>query len=420
MKLITTSALALVAAFAAAPSAAQNYGAQGQQQQPPQTAAQPAAKAATAGIKPSGKALKAIVDLQDAVNKKDFANVPAKVAAAQAVASTKEDRYLIGRLQLDAARAANDNAALAAAIDTIAASGYLDTTKVGGLYQDLGGIYFNAKQYAPAAAAYQKALAVDSRNAEASRMLGITLFQAGQKVEAAAALQKFMQASIAAGQKPSEDMYRLAVQAAFDAKSPAAIDLARQWLLAYPSADSWRNSIAVYRNLNQLDTQGTLDLLRLMQATGALKQAVDYELYAASAFDQSNFNEAQAVMDAGLAAKVLDPANPQVREILSGLKAKTKATVADLVAAEKSAQNAGAYVKIGDRYYAMEQYAKAAELYRKAVGKPGVDPNIANLHLGMALARAGDKAGATSALNAVTGPRADIAKFWLAYINQKA
>ena len=45
---------------------------------------------------------------------------------------------------------------------------------------------------------------------------------------------------------------------------------------------------------------------------------------------------------------------------------------------------------------------------------------VANLHIGMALARAGDKAGATAALNAVTGPRADIAKFWLTYLNQKA
>jgi hypothetical protein len=38
----------------------------------------------------------------------------------------------------------------------------------------------------------------------------------------------------------------------------------------------------------------------------------------------------------------------------------------------------------------------------------------------MALARSGDKAGATAALNAVTGARADVAKLWLAYVNQKA
>jgi len=40
--------------------------------------------------------------------------------------------------------------------------------------------------------------------------------------------------------------------------------------------------------------------------------------------------------------------------------------------------------------------------------------------LGIALAKAGDKAGAIAALDAVSGPRADVAKFWLTYVNQKA
>ena len=157
-----------------------------------------------------------------------------------------------------------------------------------------------------------------------------------------------------------------------------------------------------------------------MQATGSLATPGDYELYAASAADQSNYNEAQAIVDAGLNAKVLDPANATVREILANLKTKNKATVADLETAEKTAQNPKAYIRIGDSYSAMGQFAKAAEVYRKAIGKPGVDQNVANLHLGMALARAGDKSGAAAALNAVTGPNADIAKFWLTYVNRKA
>jgi hypothetical protein len=99
MKLITSTALALVAAALAAPSSAQGN--------------KPAAQAATPAqpqIKPSSKALKAIIDLQGAVNKKDWASVPAKVAAAEAVASTKEDRYLIAQFQLQTAVAGNDKA----------------------------------------------------------------------------------------------------------------------------------------------------------------------------------------------------------------------------------------------------------------------------------------------------------------------
>jgi tetratricopeptide (TPR) repeat protein len=410
MKLITTTALALVAVMAAAPAAAQHSTSQSASNQ---QAAQPT-------VKPSAKAQKAIAELQDAVNKNDVANIPAKVAAAQAVASTKEDHYLVGEFQLKAAITAKDNAAIASAIDAVASSGYLEPAKAADLYEKLGGTFLNAKQYPQAASAYQKALALNPTNADAARFVGVALYQGGQKAEAAAALQKVIQASVAAGQKPGEDIYRLAVQSAFDAKLPVATDIARQWLAAYPSADSWRNSIAVYRSLNQTDAEGTLDLLRLMQATGSLKEAGDYALFAQRAFEQNNFNEAQAVIDAGIAAKAIDPASPDFREFITDLKKKQVATAADLATATKSAVNGTALLRIGDRYYAMGDYAKAAELYRMAAGKPGVDAAVANLHLGMALARSGDKAGATAALNAVTGPRADIAKFWLTYVNQKA
>lgn len=419
MKLISTTALALVAALAASPATAQGYGASAPPPQRPPAAEVPAQQSTQPTVKPSSKAQKAIIELQDAVNKNDVANIPAKVAAARAVATTKEDRYLIAQFQLKAALNAKDSAAMAAAVDAVAASGYIDSAKSAGLYESLGGTFFNAKQYQQAAAAFQKAIALDPHNQEAARLLGISLYQEGQKAEAATALQKAIQANAAAGQKPSEELYRLAVQSAFDAKLPVASDLARQWLAAYPSADSWRNSIAVYRALNQPDPEGTLDLLRLMQATGALKEPGDYALFAARAFDQNNYNEAQTVLEAGIAAKVVNPADPEFRDIVSALKVKTKASAADLAAATKTAATGTALLHIGDRYYAMGDYAKAAELYRAAAAKPGVDKDLANLHVGMALARSGDKAGATAALNAVTGERAEIAKFWLAYVNQK-
>src|SRR5690348_13346089 len=123
MKLTTSTAIALATVFAA-PAAAQYGGTapaqqprmepQPQQQQQQQQESAPAAAANS--VKPSKGALKALIALQDSVNKGDYASVPAKVAAAQAVATTKEDRYLIGQLQLKAALAAKDNAGTAAAV----------------------------------------------------------------------------------------------------------------------------------------------------------------------------------------------------------------------------------------------------------------------------------------------------------------
>lgn len=407
MKLITTTALALVAALATTPAMAQNNSAPAQQPAQPQ-------------IKPSAKALKAIVDLQTAVNNKDYANLPAKVAAANAVASTKEDRYVIATLRLKAAAAQNDTAGVASAMDAVTQTGMLNPAKESSLYVSLGGTYLNNKQYAQAAAAFQKATTLDPNNAQAPDLLGRALFLSGQKAEAASVYRKIIESSTAAGRKPPELTYKLAVQSALDSKSADAVNLGREWLAAYPSSESWHAALGIYHNANQLDVESTLDLLRLMQATGSLTDPADYALFAADDAEQNNFNEAQAVLDAGIAAHVVNPAAPNMREIVSAIKGRPKATAADLAIATKSAVNGMALLHIGDRYYAMGDYPKAVELYHMAQGKPGVDPAIANLHIGMALARQGDKAGATTAFNAVTGPRADIAKYWLIYVNQKA
>jgi tetratricopeptide (TPR) repeat protein len=405
MKLIATTALALVAALAATPLAAQTK---------PATAQPPAPQ-----IKPSSKAMKALVDLQTAVKANDTASIPAKVAAAQAVASTPQDRYLIAQFQLQVAVKANDTNAAAAAVDAMAATGVAKQSDLAVIYNGLGGTFYNAKQYDRAAAAFARAVALDPNDVKSQELLAQSQLAAGQKAQAAAGFQRLIQMRTAAGQKPEEALLKNVVALAYEEKSPTSVDLARQWVAAYPTAASWSDAIAIYRNLNHPDTESTIDLYRLMALTGSMT-GPQWAQYARAEAEVGNFNEAQAAYDAGVAAKLINPTSSEYSDLTTGLKAKPKATAADLAAATKTAVSGMALLRIGDRYYAMGDYAKAVELYRMAMSKPGVDAAVANLHIGMALARAGDKAGATAALNSVSGPRADVAKFWLTYLNQKA
>lgn len=425
---LTTTALALALAVSAAPVAAQYERSapppppRVPQNMPPQERDDQAqAQPANDGkVHPSGKALKAIVELQKAVNANDTANIPAKLAAAQAVASTKDDKYIIAQLQIKAAYAANDDAALASAVDAIANSGFVTSpTTMADLYIALGSKLYNAKKFDGAAAAFEHASTLNPSNTQALINLAESRFSQGRKPDAVALFQRAIQAQVAAGQKPEEALYKRAVGIAYDQQMPDAIGLAQQWITAYPSASSWRNGLALYQNLKKPDVETALDILRLMRATGSLSTPADFSLYATAAADQFNYNEAQAVIDQGLASKQIDPSSPLFRDIITGLKAKPKATEADLVQAVKDAKDGKAYLRIGDRYYAMGNYAKAAELYHQSMGKAGVDSNVANMHLGMALAQSGDKAGATAAFNAVSGPLADIAKYWLIYVQQR-
>jgi tetratricopeptide (TPR) repeat protein len=429
MKLISSTAIALVAGLAATSAAAQyrpespnNTMSGASPPGAPPTAAtteqSQAQAAAEPKVKLSGKASKAIIDLQTAVNANDTANIPAKLAAAQAVAQTKDDRYAIGILQRKAALAANDTTALAAAVEALANSGFLDSTKVSNLYLHLGVQQYNAKQYGPAVASFQKASSLNPSDAQALELLGQGLAAAGQKPEAVAAFQRAFQARAASGGKATEELYQRAVGAAYQAKLPSAVDLSRQWVAAYPNANSWHDAIAIYRNLNNPDPSNVIDLLRLARVTNSMKGTGDFHTYAFEASNQANYGEAKAVIAEGLSAGKIQASDPVIQDIQGVLKTKVAPTAAELATAEKGATVPTAFIRVGDRYYGAGNYQKAAELYGKALAK-GADANLANLRVGEALAMAGDKAGASAALGKVGGSLADIAKLWLIYVQRQ-
>ena len=422
MKLMTTTAVLLAAGFAAAPAVAQSYGPSSTPQQAPEprdnAPAQTQAQGQGPKINVSSKAAKAIQELQTAVKANDTANIPAKVAAAQAVAQNKDDHYAIAQLQLTAALAAKNNAAAAQAIDGIAASGFLPTSRVAELYNAVGVQLYNGKQFDLAASAFQKASAINPQDIEALKLLAEAQNAAGQKAQASTTLLKALQVSKAAGQKPGEDVFKRAVGMAYEAKAPGAVELGREWVTAYPSPDNWHNALAIYRNLNNPDPAMAIDILRLSRATDSLQGTADYHIYAFEAANQANYGEAKSLIAEGIAAGKIKATDPVISDIQGVLKGKAAPTDADLAAAEKTAREPSAFVRVGDRYYGAGNYAKAAELYRQALAK-GADKNVANLRLGEALARSGDKAGATAAFSAVTGPQAEIAKFWLVYVQRQ-
>jgi tetratricopeptide (TPR) repeat protein len=417
MKPRIISAIVLAAAVAAAPAAAQYSSPPAAAPQKAPAGGNPAPAAGQVTFTPSKQARNAIVDLQKAVLANDLANIPAKLAAAQAAATTKEDRYLIAQLQLKAALNAKNNDAMLTAVDAIAATGLIDAPTLAGVYTGLGVNFYNDKQFDRATAQFQRAIVLDSNNSEPLTLLAEAQYSQGKPADGAATMSKVLLIESAGGHKPDEKTYRRAVAMAYQAKLPSAVPLSKQWITAYPSATSWKNGLGIYRNLNGLGTGATLDVLRLMRATAALSDAKDYNFYATLAVDQNNFGEAKALLDEGVAAKLVDPASPDFRDVFATLKTKPVPTEADLVAAAKTAPAGSTLIGIGDRAYGLGLYAKAADIYRQAMAK-GADKDLANLHLGMALARAGDKAGATAALNAAGGAQAGIAGYWLLYIQK--
>ena len=424
---LTPATLALVisaGSIAFASPAAAQYGMPAPKAPPPvQTRPADQAPADAKGPNVSNAARKEIVALQTAVNAKNTVAIPAALAAARAKAKTKDDNYIIAKLQLRAALDANDNNAMAQGIDAVLASGYAQPAELITLYTGLGKLQYNAKAYDKAGAALEQVLKLDPNNLEAMVVLAETRNGQGRTAEGVGLIQKAIAARVAAGQKPEENWYRRAVKLSFDAKLPSTPNAAREWVAAYPSPKNWRDAIRIYQTSTGQEDAALIDSMRLARAVGALQGENDYFRFTNTLVVRGFPGEAKAVLDEGFAAKAIDKSRGtfgQLYTLASSRSQGDRASLAASATAAKAAADAKKAMTTAEAYYGYGDYAQAADLYRVALTKGGVDKDIANLRLGMALLGAGDKAGATAAFNAAGGSQAAVAKLWLTYLAQKA
>jgi tetratricopeptide (TPR) repeat protein len=424
---ITTAALGVaVAGAVAVPAFAQYSQPEAQQSPSPVQTSSGSASAQTPPVKRQVKvsagAQKAVVALQAAVKAGNYAALPPLVAAAQAVAKTPDDRYVIAQLQLQAAAAAKDEAGMTAGLEALIATGVVPAQDLPRLQTALAKVHYNAKRYDKAGPAIERAMASNPNDSDLLLLLAETRAAQGRSAEAVSLLQRAIDARAASGAKAEESVYRRAVALALKGNLPA-IEPARKWIAAYPGPTSWRDGIAIYRNTAKPDDVLMWDTLRLARATGTLTGDNDAALYAYLALENWAAADALKVVDEATAAGTFRASDPKNRELVAALKtakgrdAASLAASAREVAAAPTGRNA---LKVGDGFYGIGDYARAVELYRMALSKGSVDANVVNLRIGAALARAGDKAGATAALKAVGGKQAELAKFWMLYLTTRA
>lgn len=421
MKLATTLAAGAALAALTVPAAAQRMGQERPKDAKPQMDQKETTTTTTGATTNTGRKLdiskgaqNAIVELQTAVNANDTANIPAKLAAAQAVAKTADDKYIIAVNQVKAALAANDLAALQAGVAALEASGGAEKADLATRYADLGNRLSKAGQAAPAAAALQKATQIDPNNPAALMLLADLRAKSGNNAEAVSLMQRSFAARKARGEKVAETNYKFAAGLAHKLRSPAALDITREWLAAYPTTNNWREGLRLYRDVTSAKGAQLADAMRLARAAGAVSGRSDYYAYVTALLDSGALTEAKAVLAEAAASGI--NVNDSSFKTLS-----TKASAAPARAAAEAAAktalaggSATALIAAGDALYGLGAYAEAAPLYRAAVAKG--DAGLGNLRLGMALARAGDKAAAEAALNAVSGPNQALARFWLLWL----
>jgi tetratricopeptide (TPR) repeat protein len=413
MKFVSTMALGLALAFGATVTLGT-----------PAVAKEKAAKPASFNL--SKPVREAAAAAQKALTANDTATAATQLAAAKAVASTPDDNYVLGSIAYDLGRKTNNMAQQLEGIDAMLASGKVDATQQPNFYLAQGQMAYQTKQYAKAETALDQAIRLGVSDPNAFALLVETKNQNGKPAEAVEALESAIAKQNAAGQAIPTEWYGRGLSIALSAKQKdpatqarlgaASGRIAQSWIAAYPTKTNWRDALIIYRDVNKIDPDQELDLMRLMRTAGAMKGERDYMDYVLATYLKFP-GEAKALLEEGSAAGYVNLGAGNPKEIYAIVKGKIAADKASLSKTASTGKNA---LSTGDAYLGYGDWATAADLYRMALAKGGVDANVVNTRLGMALARAGQKDAAKQAFSQVTGPRAGLAKYWMIYLDKSS
>jgi tetratricopeptide (TPR) repeat protein len=220
------------------------------------------------------------------------------------------------------------------------------------------------------------------------------------------------------GQKPSEDLLQLLLRSNYELKDAAGTSAALEQLLTYyPSPDTWDRLLDGYIQQTNHDHE-LLALYRLSEDVGSLTKSRQFLDMAQALYVGGFAIEAERVMDKGLAAGLFKGEElTRAQRTRDTAKKKADEDRKALAMADKSlaaAKTGDAAYKIGQLYFSAGKYAEAAEAMRKALTLPGLsEVDDANMEMGIALVRAGKKAEAIKAFDAVKDPKfAEVARLW--------
>jgi tetratricopeptide (TPR) repeat protein len=355
----------------------------------------------------------------------DVAAMTAALPGLMAASKTPDDRYVTGQAYVAAGNAAKDPALQLQGVDLMLQSGKVEPARAGSMSLIGGQLAYNAKDYAKARTYLAKAVELGVTEGEPLALLAETYFAQNDSAGGLKVLTDAIAARKAAGQPISEAWIKRGLSHAYNSKQN---EEARKWALLYarefPHQTSWGDAVAIAINTSNYQPQEMLDLLRLARKTNTLKTRSMYLEYVDAADPRKLPSEVVSVLDAGVAAKLVDNNVQMVRDARATAVARLAADKAELPSLQRDASAAGAklvtVMAAADTLLSYGRYADAEALYAKAAGMAGANLPLVLTRQGIAQVEQGKYAEAQATFAKVQGARQPIANLWALYAQQKA
>ena len=384
----------------------------------------PAAAQAPSSVSLNRAERASLLALTTAFEAGDYASAKAALPAARAAASSADARHYVAQYDYQIAVRTNDYRAQTNALQALISGGRVPAAAVPSLYAQMGSVAYNhIRDYGLAERAFAAQVEAAPNSPEGMLNLARVKIDLKKPQEAQPLLVRAIQVHTASGQRAPESWYKMALDLAYRSKNGAQVAaLGPAFVAAYPTPQNWRDVLLMQRELQPGDAATNLDLFRLIRAAKALGGERDYFELATALASAGHPAEAKAVIDEGASARMVDTGKGAARDILTRANpriAQDKALLAGLQSRGMSDPSGMAALKAADALMGNGDHAKAATFYRAALEKGAPDSNLVNTRLGMALALAGQRSEAEAALRAVSGPRATLAAYWLAWLSQR-
>lgn len=358
-----------------------------------------------------------VIEVQKLQGAGDHAGALAKLDAAKDIPRTeKDDALIMAKLKLFSAQSIKDNVKLEEGLTEAVAAPTIDAEEKLTFTKFIAGLASNRKDYQKAWQAYEDYLKAKPDDVDMLVQAASVNAALNNKPRVVELLTKAIDLREAAGQKGDRSWYEFRAQSVIDGKlDDKVMPALLSWVKAFPEPRSYNTAIELTKQrAGNLDNATLIDFGRLLWTAGAMTTAGNYLEYAEAAIDRGMPNEAETVLKEGIAKKLIDPTRTGIGEVVKQAAAKNAESKAGLAALEKDAKTSPRIaLVVADTLANLGQHDKAVPYYKGLVGNSVVDQDTVNLRLGVALMKAGDKAGAKAAFDAVkAGPRHSIAKFY--------
>ena len=343
----------------------------------------------------------------------------AKVREAEAVPNkSAAEQLTIERMRGAAAARAGETQVAIKSFEAVMASGKVGPAEQAQTASQLAYLYSQTKDWNKTREWVQRAKQLGGNATELDKLLAYANAQTGDFSAIARDAQAAVETAEKAGRKPDEaDLLRLADALRRTGNNAGQTAVLEKLIANYPKKEYWAAVLGRVQSKPGFSGRLTLDVMRLRRETKTLDTVEEYVEMTQLALQEGQAAEAKAVIDEGFARGVLGKgAEAERQKRLQALAAQRAADAAkNLAAAESEAKDGDALVRIGLGYSGLGQHDKGIGLIQAGIKKGGMrHPEDAQLHLGIAQHRAGQKQRAAQTFRAVGGTdgAADLARLW--------